>query len=90
MSELRKGKNVGVDYGKLIEGYDNMAPAERFIEIVLIVFYLILSNAAARDAERGVRWERFEFNKDSPLDDEEIEVVEDDASLVKQFPVFLI
>lgn len=39
------------------------------------VNYLLsdLSIAAARDTERGVGWERFEFNKDAPLDDEEIE-----------------
>ncbi|XP_058762523.1 uncharacterized protein LOC131635899 [Vicia villosa] len=79
VSEVRKGKNVGVDYGKLIEGYDNMAPAER----VKAKMKLQLSETAARDTERGVGWERFEFNKDAPLDDEEIEVAEDDASLVK-------
>lgn len=39
------------------------------------VNYLLsdLSITAARDTERGVGWERFEFNKDAPLDDEEIE-----------------
>lgn len=74
-----KGKNVGVDYAKLIDGYDNMAPAER----VKAKMKLQLSETAARDSERGVGWERFEFNKDAPLDDEEIEVAEDDASLVK-------
>ncbi|CAI9754618.1 unnamed protein product [Fraxinus pennsylvanica] len=31
----------------------------------------------------GSGWERFDFNKDAPLDDEEIEAVEDDAALVK-------
>ncbi|CAI8609964.1 unnamed protein product [Vicia faba] len=77
--ERGKGKNVGVDYAKLIEGYDNMAPAER----VKAKMKLQLSETAARDTERGVGWERFEFNKDAPLDDEEIEVAEDDASLVK-------
>ncbi|CAL5198305.1 unnamed protein product [Lathyrus oleraceus] len=79
VSGMLKGKNVGVDYGKLIEGYDNMAPAER----VKAKMKLQLSETAARDTERGVGWERFEFNKDAPLDDEEIEVAEDDASLVK-------
>lgn len=79
VSGMLKGKNVGVDYAKLIEGYDNMAPAER----VKAKMKLQLSETAARDTERGVGWERFEFNKDAPLDDEEIEVAEDDASLVK-------
>ncbi|KAL6956579.1 hypothetical protein U1Q18_040661, partial [Sarracenia purpurea var. burkii] len=31
----------------------------------------------------GPRWEQFEFNIDVPLDDEEIEAGEDDASLVE-------
>lgn len=33
----------------------------------------MLLNAAAKDSEKGAGWERFEFNKDAPLDDEEIE-----------------
>jgi hypothetical protein len=40
---------------------------------LLILFHHALSNAAARDSEKGVGWERFEFDKDAPLDDEEIE-----------------
>lgn len=44
---------------------------------------LQLSETAAQDSEKGAGWERFEFNKDAPLDDEEVEVAEDDASLVK-------
>jgi hypothetical protein len=40
---------------------------------LLILFYHVFSNAAARDSEKGVGWERFEFDKDAPLDDEEIE-----------------
>ncbi|XP_020970190.1 uncharacterized protein LOC110268400 [Arachis ipaensis] len=39
---------------------------------------------AAQDSEKGKGWKRFEFDKDVPLEDEEIEVAEDDASLVKQ------
>ncbi|GAU38369.1 hypothetical protein TSUD_209480 [Trifolium subterraneum] len=69
MSERTKGKNAGVDYAKLIDGYDNMAPAER----VKAKMKLQLSETAARDSEKGVGWERFEFDKDAPLDDEEIE-----------------
>ncbi|WJX94267.1 hypothetical protein P8452_75703 [Trifolium repens] len=79
MSERTKGKNAAVDYAKLIDGYDNMAPAER----VKAKMKLQLSETAAHDSEKGVGWERFEFDKDAPLDDEEIEVAEDDASLVK-------
>ncbi|KAB5524926.1 hypothetical protein DKX38_022675 [Salix brachista] len=39
--------------------------------------------AAKKDEGMGSGWERFEFNKDAPLDDEEVEAVEDDAALVK-------
>ncbi|XLT90672.1 hypothetical protein HN873_012347 [Arachis hypogaea] len=38
----------------------------------------------AQDSEKGKGWKRFEFEKDAPLEDEEIEVAENDASLVKQ------
>lgn len=46
-----------------------------FIHMVVISFlrFLILLNAAAQDSEKGEGWERFEFNKDAPLDDEEVE-----------------
>nr|GMD33091.1 serine/Arginine-related protein 53 [Ipomoea batatas] len=32
----------------------------------------------------GSGWERFDFDKDAPLDDEEIEAAEDDAAIVKR------
>lgn len=51
--------------------------------IDFFLIYFILLNVAAHDSEKGVGWERFEFNKDAPLDDEEVEVAEDDAPLVK-------
>ncbi|XP_027331688.1 probable ATP-dependent RNA helicase DDX46 [Abrus precatorius] len=80
VSEMRKGKNAEVDYSKLIQGYQDMSSAER----VKAKMKLQLSKTAAQDSEKGVGWERFEFNKDAPLDDdEEIEAAEDDASLVK-------
>ncbi|KAK7330441.1 hypothetical protein VNO77_24635 [Canavalia gladiata] len=79
LSEMRNGKNAGVDYSKLIEGYEHMSSAER----VKAKMKLQLSETSAQDSEKGVGWERFEFNKDAPLDDEEIEAAEDDASLVK-------
>lgn len=80
MSETRKGKNAAIDYSKLIQGYDRMSSAER----VKAKMKLQLSETAAQDSEKGEGWERFEFNKDAPLDDDdEVEVTEDDASLVK-------
>ncbi|XP_043712544.1 uncharacterized protein LOC122661263 [Telopea speciosissima] len=46
---------------------------------------LQLTNAAKKDSAMGIGagWERFEFNKDAPLDDEEIEAADDDKVLVK-------
>lgn len=45
-----------------------------------------LSQTAEKDVGRGMGagWERFEFNKDAPLDDEEIEAAEDDVAVVKK------
>uniref|UniRef100_A0A0E0JML9 Uncharacterized protein n=1 Tax=Oryza punctata TaxID=4537 RepID=A0A0E0JML9_ORYPU len=73
-----------VDYSRLIEGYDRMTPAER----VKAKMKLQLSETASKDSTLGnatVGWERFEFNKDAPLDedDNDVEVANDDASLVK-------
>ena len=48
-------------------------PNEMVCCLLLTFFDGVLLNAAAQDAEKGVGWERFEFNKDAPLDDEEIE-----------------
>ncbi|XP_019463495.1 PREDICTED: probable ATP-dependent RNA helicase DDX46 [Lupinus angustifolius] len=79
VSEGGKRKNAVVDYAKLIDGYEKMSSSER----VKAKMKLQLSETAAQDSEKGVGWERFEFNKDAPLDDEEVEVAEDDASLVK-------
>ncbi|XP_057465581.1 uncharacterized protein LOC130755224 [Actinidia eriantha] len=76
-----KEKNGAIDYAKLIDGFDKMSPAER----VKAKMKLQLSEAAEKDATKGLGsgWERFEFDKDAPLDDEDIEVTEDDAALVK-------
>ncbi|CAL0325378.1 unnamed protein product [Lupinus luteus] len=79
VSEAGKRKNAVVDYAKLIDGYENMSSSGR----VKAKMKLQLSETAAQDSEKGVGWERFEFNKDAPLDDDEVEVAEDDASLVK-------
>ncbi|KAM0942676.1 hypothetical protein DsansV1_C14g0129621 [Dioscorea sansibarensis] len=78
--ESSKSKNGVVDYSQLIEGYAQMTPAER----VKARMKLQLSQTAANDMSKGTGWERFDFNKDAPLDeDDEIEVAEDDASVVK-------
>ncbi|KAJ8486411.1 hypothetical protein OPV22_018896 [Ensete ventricosum] len=73
----------GVDYSHLIEGYSNMTPAER----VKAKMKLQLSETVAKDTDRGMGsgWERFDFNKEAPLDDDddELEAADDDASLVK-------
>ncbi|KAM7479946.1 hypothetical protein LguiA_028159 [Lonicera macranthoides] len=76
-----KGKSSGINYAKLIEGYDTMTPAER----VKAKMKLQLSETSKKDATNGMGsgWERFDFDKDAPLDDEEIEAAEDDAELVK-------
>ncbi|KAL2482561.1 serine/threonine-protein kinase fray2 [Forsythia ovata] len=81
--EKKNGGGDGgrADYTKLIEGYDKMTPAER----VKAKMKLQLSETAEKDETMGTGsgWERFDFNKDAPLDDEEIEAAEDDAALVK-------
>ncbi|XP_057806347.1 uncharacterized protein LOC131021253 isoform X2 [Salvia miltiorrhiza] len=70
------------DFAKLIDGYDSMTPAER----VKAKMKLQLSKTVENDETigKGSGWERFEFDKDAPLDDEEdIEAADDDAVLVK-------
>ncbi|KAJ6293990.1 hypothetical protein OIU76_022128 [Salix suchowensis] len=74
-----KDKNGSIDYSRSIEGYEKMTPAER----VKARMKLQLNETAKKDEGMGSGWERFEFNKDAPLDDEEVEAVEDDAALVK-------
>lgn len=74
-----KEKNGSIDYSRLIEGYEKMTPAER----VKARMKLQLNETAKKDEGMGSGWERFVFNKDAPLDDEEVEAVEDDAALVK-------
>ncbi|XP_076957511.1 uncharacterized protein LOC143633015 [Bidens hawaiensis] len=77
----RKGKIGGGDDAKSIQGYDMMSPAER----VKAKMKLQLSATAKQDEANGMGsgWERFNFDKDAPLDDEEIEAAEDDGALVK-------
>ncbi|EYU35914.1 hypothetical protein ABFS82_09G031100 [Erythranthe guttata] len=78
--EVRSGS--AIDFATSIEGYDNMTPAER----VKAKMKLQLSKTAENDETigKGSGWERFDFNKDAPLDDEEVEAVEDDGALVKR------
>ncbi|KAF8378342.1 hypothetical protein HHK36_029681 [Tetracentron sinense] len=80
-SKSKKERNNTIDYTGLIAGYADMTPAER----VKAKMKLQLSQTVEKDTTKGVGagWERFEFNKDAPLDDEEIEAAEDDAVLVK-------
>ncbi|KAL4633917.1 hypothetical protein ACB092_04G158100 [Castanea dentata] len=80
-SEDKEREKDRVDFSKLIEGYDKMTPAER----VKAKMKLQLAETAEKDETKGMGsgWERFEFNKDAPLDDEEIEAAEDDKALVK-------
>ncbi|KAI5683564.1 hypothetical protein M9H77_04792 [Catharanthus roseus] len=79
-SKVEKERNDKVDYEKQIQGYDKMTPAER----TKAKMKLQLSETAEKDeANMGSGWERFDFDKDAPLDDEEIEAAEDDAVIVK-------
>lgn len=77
-----KERNGGVDYSRLIDGYDAMSPAER----VKAKMKLQLAETARKDPTKGMGsgWERFEFDKDAPLDDEEVEAAGDDAAVLKQ------
>ncbi|KAI6675317.1 hypothetical protein NL676_003223 [Syzygium grande] len=77
----QNGGGKAVDYSRLIDGYDEMTAAEK----VKAKMKLQLAETAEKDESNGMGrgWERFEFDKDAPLDDEEIEAAEDDAALVK-------
>ncbi|CAN1265848.1 hypothetical protein LINPERPRIM_LOCUS12353 [Linum perenne] len=81
-----KSRKEVVDYARLIEGYDKMTQAER----VKARMKFQLNDTAKKDTTKGSSgWERFEFDQDAPLDDEEIEVcdvfpaAEDDKAIVK-------
>ncbi|KAM3304217.1 hypothetical protein P3S67_015249 [Capsicum chacoense] len=80
-SNTGKDRTATVDYRRLIEGYEKMTPAER----VKAKMKLQLLESARKEETNsmGSGWERFDFDKDAPLDDEEIEAVEDDGALVK-------
>ncbi|KAL6183201.1 hypothetical protein ACLB2K_044612 [Fragaria x ananassa] len=77
--KLEKERSGGHDYQKLIQGYDKMSAAER----VKAKMKLQLAETAEKDTTKGMDgWERFDFDKHAPLDDDEIEGAEDDAALV--------
>lgn len=68
--ERRKGISKRVerdqDWAKLIPDYDSLTPAEK----VKAKMKLQLSQTVIKDSSKGVteEWERFDFNKDAPLD----------------------
>ncbi|KAL3716924.1 hypothetical protein ACJRO7_008493 [Eucalyptus globulus] len=79
--KAQNGGGKAVDYSRLIDGYDKMTAAEK----VKAKMKLQLAETAEKDESNGMGpgWERFKFDKDAPLDDEEIEAAEDDVALVK-------
>ncbi|TXG50344.1 hypothetical protein EZV62_022868 [Acer yangbiense] len=94
--KARKERTDKVDFSRLIEGYDKMSDGEKEIkneelgtetpaERVKAKMKLQLAETAEKDETKGMGsgWERFEFDKDAPLDDEELEVADDDVALVK-------
>lgn len=78
-SDGKERNAASINYSKLIDGYAQMTAPER----VKAKMKLQLSRTAAKDTVMSTGWERFDFNKDAALDDEEIEVAEDDAAVVK-------
>ncbi|KAK8516161.1 hypothetical protein V6N12_013568 [Hibiscus sabdariffa] len=77
----KKAKNDAVDYSRLIQGYDTMSAAER----VKAKMKLQLAETVAlkRIQQKALAGNGSSSTKMPHLDDEEIEVAEDDASLVK-------
>ncbi|CAA7043345.1 unnamed protein product [Microthlaspi erraticum] len=74
-------KEKKIDYSRLIKGYDDMSAAER----VKAKMKFQLDETAEKDTSKGAGWERFEFDKDAPVDDEEVEEgTDDDAAIVKR------
>lgn len=63
-----KERAPDIDYCKLIPGYDSMNPVER----VKAKMRLQLSETVVKDSSKGMsaEWERFDFNKEAPLDDD--------------------
>ncbi|CAF2110266.1 hypothetical protein HID58_081680 [Brassica napus] len=76
----REDAKEKIDYSRLIKGYDDMSASEK----VKAKMKLQLDETAQKDTSKGAGWERFDFDKDAPLDDEEVEGTDDDAALVKR------
>ncbi|CAN6903598.1 unnamed protein product [Brassica oleracea var. botrytis] len=76
----REDAKEKIDYSRLIKGYDDMSASEK----VKAKMKLQLDETAEKDTTKGAGWERFDFDKDAPLDDEEVEGTDDDAALVKR------
>ncbi|CAN6896737.1 unnamed protein product [Brassica oleracea] len=76
----REDAKEKIDYSRLIKGYDDMSASEK----VKAKMKLQLDETAQKDTSKGAGWERFDFDKDAPLDDEEVEGTDDDATLVKR------
>lgn len=73
--DLRIGRNrpggktsTTHDYSKIIPGFDSMSPAEK----VKAKMKVQLSETVVKDSSKGMsgEWERFDFNKEAPLDDD--------------------
>ncbi|GFZ07777.1 hypothetical protein Acr_19g0007140 [Actinidia rufa] len=66
-----------------MQDFHVLSPAER----VKAKMKLQLSEAAEKDATKGLGsgWERFEFDKDAPLDDEDVEE-QDKSNYIRQVP----
>ncbi|KAL4185234.1 hypothetical protein AMTRI_Chr10g4870 [Amborella trichopoda] len=82
VTSKHSNSSKNVDYSKLINGYEKMTPAER----VKAKMKLQLSQTVVTDAAKGMssEWERFDFDKDAPLDGDDVEVEAgggDDAGL---------
>ncbi|KAF3498515.1 hypothetical protein DY000_02055472 [Brassica cretica] len=74
----REDAKEKIDYSR---GYDDMSASEK----VKAKMKLQLDETAEKDTTKGAGWERFDFDKDAPLDDEEVEEgTDDDAALVKR------
>ncbi|BBN03588.1 hypothetical protein MPTK1_2g24720 [Marchantia polymorpha subsp. ruderalis] len=80
-------KNQQRDYSKLIANFESMTPAEK----VKAKMKLQLSETVVKDKAKGMsdEWERFDFNKDAPLDDDAKQDYFGDGTGSKDDTVFL-
>ncbi|KAG6541062.1 hypothetical protein Mapa_017549 [Marchantia paleacea] len=75
------------DYSKLITNFESMTPAEK----VKAKMKLQLSETVVKDKAKGMsdEWERFDFNKDAPLDDDAKQDYFGDGTGARDDTVFL-